>query len=770
MKQFISIIAILCLLVSCKEQGDYNKMAEKKVPNIVDYNFDVRPILSDKCFSCHGPDVKKRFKGLRLDTQEGAYKALKEDPSAHGIVPKKPMESEVYLRIVTKDTTQLMPPKSSNLQLSDYEKKIIKKWIEQGAAYDTHWAFKKVEKPDLPTLETSEWVANEIDYFIAEKLAENDLMPNPKADKERLLKRVAFDITGLPPTIAMQERFLRDTSKNAFEKIVDELLASKHYGEKMAATWMDVARYADSHGFQDDQLRTQWPWRDWVIHAFNENYSYQKFVTYQLAGDMLDKDNVEALLASGFNRNHKINQEGGIIREETRIENVTDRTNTFGKAFLGMTFECAKCHDHKYDPISQKEYFQTFAFFDRVPFRENNEYAAAKLFAEPPKILITDSLVTKTLPFINKTPNVKVESMVMKDIPNIRKTHILNRGAYDAKGEVVESATPSAIMPFDTLQYKPNRLGLTQWLFDENNPLTSRVYVNRIWQELFGKGIVNTSGDFGMQGELPSHAALLNWLSADFMEHDWDIKYLIKKMVMSATYQQSSVITQEHLSVDPDNNLLARASRNRFTTEMVRDHALATSGLLNKDIGGRSVRVYQPDGLWEASTAGRGHLTEYIQDKGELLYKRGLYIFVKRTSMPPVQMVYDGTSREQCEVRRLSTSTPLQALINLNDPTILEAARVLSEKMTEEKGTISEKIAKAFRTILCRKIKPEEKELLVNYYQEQQEYFNAHPQEASEFINVGEHPLSKNTQSVKVATLMQVIHTLYNMEETIVKS
>jgi len=770
MRKILSFFYFLILLSSCNNSEVYNKVVQKKVPKIIDYNFDVRPILSDKCFSCHGPDIKKRYKGLRLDTKEGAYKSLKENPESHGIVPNKLEKSEVYKRITAKDSTKIMPPLESNLKLSNYEKEVLKKWILQGANYDTHWAFKKVKKPSLPIIENSNWGLNEIDLFISEKLESNNLEPNRTASKEHLLKRVCFDITGLPPSIELQNRFLSDNSKDAYEKVVDELLASKHYGEKMASSWMDVSRYADSHGYQDDELRTMWPWRDWVIHAFNENYSYKKFVTYQLAGDMLPKENIEALLASGFNRNHKLNQEGGIIREETRIENVTDRTNTFGKAFLGMTFECAKCHDHKYDPISQKEYYQTFAFFNKTPFRENNEYAARKLFAEKPKIKITDSLVKSSLQFINKTPKVDVEVMVMKEVPKIRKTYILDRGAYDARTDSVESDTPKSILAFDKKKYSPDRLGLTKWLFDYKNPLTSRVFVNRIWQEFFGNGIVKTSGDFGMQGELPTHVDLLNWLSADFIEHNWDMKYLVKQIVTSATYKQSSKISKKKLTVDPDNRFLSRATRNRFTSEMVRDHVLATSGLLNRGIGGRSVRIYQPEGLWEIQTSGRGFLTEYIQDKGSLLYKRGLYIFTKRTSMPPVQMVFDATLRDQCEVRRLSTSTPLQALINLNDPTILEAARVFAEKLLQEDSSPTEKILKAFRSIVCRNIKEEEKKILVDYYKTQQKYFLNNPKEAKQFIEVGEYPLDKNESEFKVAALMQIIHTMYNMEETIVKS
>ena len=767
MKNKVIYLFLLCIVfTSCKQKGEYAAIPSKKIPEVVDYNFDVRPILSDKCFACHGPDVNKRAEDLRLDTPEGAFKALKDRKNEFAIVPNNLEKSALYQKITAKDSTELMPPLDSNLKLSSFEIQILKKWIEQGAAYEPHWAFVAVDKPELPKLKNADWVNNEIDYFVLQKLQDVGLTPNPMADKERLLKRVSLDITGLPPTPEMQKKFIQNDAADAYEKVVDELLASDHYGEKMASHWLDVARYADSHGFQNDQLRTMWPWRDWVIHAFNENYSYEKFVTYQLAGDLVPQKNMETILATGFNRNHKINQEAGIIEEEFRVENVTDRTNTFGKAFLGLTLECAKCHDHKYDPISQKDYFSTFAFFDRMPPRQNK----GEILAEAPIITITDELVQKELPFINKKEEEDVDVMVIEERPDVRTTHILNRGVYDDVGEEVTAQTPASVLAYDDSAYERNRLGLTKWLFDAKNPLTSRVFVNRMWQEIFGAGIVRSSGDFGMQGDLPTNVHLLNWLSADFMENGWDMKRMIKKIVMSATYKQSSVISKDKLAVDPENKYLSRMSRLRFNAEMVRDHALATSGLLNPEIGGRSVKVYQPDGLWEAASSGRGVLANYVQDHGSNLYKRGIYIFIKRTTLPPVQLTFDAATRDQCEVQRQSTMTPLQALITLNDPTILESARVFSEKLMQEESTVAEKIEKAFGTIVCRTIKPEEKEMLLGYYNKQESAFMKETKQAEAFINVGEFPASKDRDVVKVAALMQIIHTIYNLEETIVKS
>ncbi|MCU0324421.1 MAG: PSD1 and planctomycete cytochrome C domain-containing protein [Spirosomaceae bacterium] len=737
------------------------------IPDEVDYNFHIRPILSDRCFKCHGPDVNKQEAGLRLDTPEGAFAALKDNPKAHAIVAGNLEESEVYQRIIAKDTAILMPPPSSNLKLTKYEIELIGKWIKQGAKYKPHWAFIPPQKPKLPEAD-KDWVKNEIDHFIYAKMEEKGLEPNEEADKERLLKRVSLDLIGLPPSVEMQERFLNDNSPNAYERVVDELLKNKHFGEKMAISWLDVARYADSHGYQDDGLRTMWPWRDWVIHAFNSNYSYSKFLTWQLAGDLLPNPNKEMLLATGFNRNHKITQEGGVIDEEYRIEYVTDRTNTFGKAFLALTFECAHCHDHKYDPISQKDYYRTFAFFNQVP--EKGLFGTIDAsFADPPNMKITTEDVKSILKFINKKDTSNVTVMVMKDSSKVRPTYVLNRGNYDSHGERVGVGIPKAIMPFDTNKLDKNRLGLAKWMLDARNPLTARVYVNRLWASFFGRGIVKTLGDFGMQGELPTHPELLDWLAVDFRENGWNIKRLVKQIVMSATYRQSSAITENHLKTDPENIFLARSSRLRFPAENIRDHVLASSGLLNDEVGGPSVKPYQPKGLWEVATSGRGTLARYVQDHESDLYRRGMYVFIKRTVPPPSMLIFDASNRDQCEVQRSRTNTPLQALVMMNDPQTMEAARVLAENLMIENTPLETKLENAFRRIICRKPKDKELAILTQYFDSERTFFAKNAKKADKMLGIGEYKRKDVKDKNATAALMQTIQMIFNMEEAIVR-
>lgn len=737
------------------------------IPDEVDYNFHIRPILSDRCFKCHGPDANKRESNLRLDTPEGAYAALKDNPKAHVIVAGNLGQSEVYQRIIAKDTSILMPPPSSNLKLTEHEIKLIEKWIRQGAKYKQHWAFITPQKLKLPKAD-QDWIINEIDNFVYAKMDEKGLKPNEEADKERLLKRVSFDLIGLPPSVEIQDRFLKDDSPNAYEKIVDELLKNKHYGEKMAISWLDVARYADSHGYQDDGLRTMWPWRDWVIHAYNENYPYSKFLTWQLAGDLLPNPSKEMLLATGFNRNHKITQEGGVIDEEYRIEYVTDRTNTFGKSFLALTFECAHCHDHKYDPISQKDYYRTFAFFNQVP--EKGLFGTIDAsFADPPNMKITTEDVNSILKFINKKDTAKVMVMVMKDSSKVRPTYILNRGNYDSHGEVVGVGIPKAILPFDTTKFDKNRLGLTKWMLSDKNPLTARVYVNRLWGQFFGRGIVKTLGDFGMQGELPSHPELLDWLAVDFRENGWNVKRLVKQIVMSATYRQSSNITEKHLKTDPENIFLSRSTRMRFPAENVRDHILASSGVLNEEIGGPSIKPYQPKGLWEVATSGRGTLAKYVQDHESELYRRGMYVFIKRTVPPPSMLIFDASNRDQCEVQRSRTNTPLQALVMMNDPQTMESSRVLAENLMNENISLETKLEKAFRKIICRKPKAKELDILAQYFESESEFFKKNAKKAEMMLKIGEFKQKSTKDKNATAALMQTIQMIFNMEEAIVR-
>ncbi len=743
---------------SCRQE---NRLTDNS--GEVDYNYHVRPILSDKCFKCHGPDANTREAGLRLDTPEGAYAALKDNPHARALVPGSPKTSEIYLRITTKDMAQRMPPVEANLNLSDEEIWIIRKWIEQGGKYKPHWAFIPPQKTELPGADGG-WVRNAIDHFAYSRMRSAGLKPAEEAGKEALLKRVSLDLTGLPPSVEMQERFLKDKRPDAYEKIVDELLKSRHYGEQMALDWMDVARYADSHGYQDDGLRTMWPWRDWVIHAFNQNYSYKKFVTYQLAGDLIKDRSTESILATGFNRNHKITQEGGVIDEEYRSEYVTDRTNTFGKAFLSLTFECAKCHDHKYDPISQKDYFRTYAFFNQVP--EKGLFGTIDAsFADPPNLKIGREEINGILNFIHKKDTADVYVMVMKDSAGLRKTHLFERGNYDTPGVEVTPGLPEQVLPFDVSRYGNNREGLVKWMFAPENPLTARVWVNRLWARFFGRGIVATTGDFGMQGDLPTHPELLDWLAVDFREHHWDIKRLVKMMVTSATYRQSSKVTRKHLEKDPQNRYLARSSRTRLKAELVRDLALSSSGLLNLDIGGPSIKPYQPEGIWEKSTSGRGSLARYVQDEGADLYRRGMYVFIKRTVPPPNMLIFDASNRDQCEVNRLSTNTPLQALVMLNDPVILEASRVLAQKMADRPSEIA--LREAFRRIICREPDPRELKLLTGFLE--QETARLRKLKKPDLLKVGEYRDFPVKEYEKTVALMYTIQMIYNMEEAIVR-
>ncbi len=770
---YLSVLCITFILQSCGDQSGGTK-SQDELPERVSYNFDVRPILSDKCMTCHGPDANKREAGLRLDVAEDAYKALAENPAFHAIVPGKPELSEAYLRIISSDTSKLMPPKSSNLKLSDYEIAIIKKWISQGARYEKHWAFVPPVKSPIPQVSDNSWPKNPIDYFILARQEKLGLTHNVEADKERLLKRLCLDLTGLPPELELMEAFLADGSADAYEKVVAKLLKRPAYGERMALPWLDVARYADSYGYQMDNFRTQWPWRDWVIHALNKNFSYKDFVTWQLAGDLIPNATKEQLLATGFNRNHKITEEGAVDEEEYRINYVTDRNDTFGKAMLGVTMECAHCHDHKYDPFSQKEYYQLFSFFNNVDEMRavytaiDPSVGKPESYAKKPLMEITNEDASTILKFVNKQDTSRLIVSVMGDLDTARKTHVLQRGIFNSLGEEVMPGTPKAILPFDN-KYAKNRLGLAQWLFDRKNPLTARVFVNRIWQEFFGRGIVKTAGDFGMQGDLPTHPALLDWLSVDFMEHNWDMKRLVTQIVTSATYRQSVVVDEAQRKLDPENIYLTRSPRYRIQAEFVKDLVLSSSGLLVKTIGGPSVKPYQPPGLWESATAGgNGLLSVYRQDHGSDLYRRGMYTFVKRTVPPPSMSIFDASNRDLCEVNRLKTNTPLQALVMMNDPTVLEASRVLAARLLSENTQPEEKLHKAFRLIVCRKPSKKELDVLTSFYHDELKSMKA--EKVPKLLAVGEYTISSSVDKRKLAVLMRVISTIYNLEETITKT
>ncbi len=756
MRYLLSLFILIGLLVFIAACG------ERTTKSDISFNNHIRPILSDKCFACHGPDAAQRQADFRLDTEQGALAKLTM-MDGFGIIPGDVHNSEVYKRIISTDPSYMMPPPESNLQLTTEEKELIKQWINQGALYQKHWAFMPITKPDLPRLK-SRWPRNEIDYFVLERMTGQGFKPNVDEKSHFLLRRMMHDITGLPPNAEEQDIMTNDGNPDeVYERLVDKALSSEHYGERMAIMWMDIARYADSHGYQDDGLRTMWPWRDWVIHAFNENYPYDQFITWQMAGDLIPEPTKETLLATGFNRNHKITQEGGVIDEEYRIEYVTDRTNTFGKSLLAMTFECAKCHDHKYDPISQEEYFSSFAFFNQVP--EKGLVGDISLFslADPPYMSITQEDRNSILNFISKLDTGDVRVMIMQDSPLLRQTYVLARGEYDKPTQPVSMAMPRAILPFDTLKYPSNRLGLAQWMFDEDNPLTARVFVNLVWQEFFGQGIVATVGDFGLQGDVPTNPELLDWLASDFRENGYDIKRLIKQIVMSSTYRQSQEVAADKYAKDPENTYLARGPRIRLSAELIKDHVLSTSGLLNPVIGGASVKPYQPDGLWESATSGRGQLAEYIQDKGDNLYRRGLYHFIKRTVPPPSMLIFDASNRDQCEVKRSTTSTPLQALVMMNDPQILEASRFFAQRLIKHTISGKDRIHKAFKTIVCREPSQKELKAIMAYHDDTARELSVDT--ASKLLNVGEIARS-DADVIETAALMQTIHLIYNLEES----
>ena len=779
MKQKIIIIGILVGITSIiygikngafqKQDDTYTSLI---IPDIVDYNFDIKPIISDNCYTCHGPDANKRKAGLQLDIKEGLFGELPENPGKFSVVPNNISKSSIYKHIMSDNPDEMMPPPDSKLALNSYEKKLIKKWIQQGAPFEKHWAFIAPEKATLPENENKDWEQNEIDAFVLKKIEDNNLTPSEKANREILIRRISLDLTGLPPKPEHLNKLTADLSTEALGKVIDEFFALPSYGERMAQSWLDVARYADSHGYQDDSYRTMWPWRDWVIYAFNKNLPYDEFLTYQLAGDLLPGATKEQILATGFNRNHPITQEGGAIQEEYRSYYVVDRTNTLGKGILGLTLECSKCHDHKYDPLSQKNYYELYSFFNQVDEKGLQMDAVQaknkKYFADSPFIRLTDEVIASDLSFINKKIGDTINVMIMNDSAP-KSTYVLNRGNYDAPSAEVKPNTPEVIYPFSE-DLPKNRLGLAKWVTDENNPLTARVFVNRIWGLIFGNGLVITAEDFGVQGSLPSHPELLDWLARDFIEHNWDVQYLLKKILLSATYQQSSEITPELKKADPENKLLARASRFRMSGEMIRDYMLTTSGLLNTEIGGPSVKPYQPPGLWEETNAGgnRGVLTKYVEDTGEKLYRRSLYTLWKRTLPPPSMTIFDAPNRDLCEVRRQKTNTPLQALALQNDVQMLEAARVLAQEMVETSPNQRETVSKVFQRILVRQPDTNELDVLEKYYKAAAENFKGNTEDAEKLLAYGDYKKA-TTDPIKTAALMLTTQVIYNLDETITK-
>lgn len=709
----------------------------------ISYDRDIRPILSDKCFACHGPDPESRGSDLRLDREEDAHD--------YAIVPGEADDSDMFLRIISDDPDYMMPKANSHKKkLTDAEVELIKKWIDQGAKYENFWAFEKPVARKLPKLESDNWSSNEIDRYVLNSMVESNLKPAPQADSRTLVRRAFLDLTGLPPTIEQATDFLAAEKtlghEKAWENLVDDLMKSPHYGENMARHWLDLVRFADTNGMHKDFYRNHFAYRDWVIKAFNENLSYDKFATYQLAGDLLENPTSEQLTATAFNRLHLIIDRGTALPEESLHKNVLDRVTAASTAFLGLTAQCAQCHDHKYDPISQKEFYSLYAFFNnaasspetsymppnglQAPFisladqdqkdkldkfdrqlkslekkisqrkatlekLENDGKKKKSSSAATPSDLrqVTTKLDDKRLEklrkeitnFDNRLRKLKNErqafdrevpySMVMKEREPMRKTFVLEGGQYDVPMDEVKPGTPAFLPPLKKSGKIANRLDLAKWFFSPEQPLTSRIAVNRFWQSFFGVGIVKTSEDFGSQGGVPSHPELLDYMSVNFMESGWDIKKLVKEIVMSKTYRQSSVASEEQFKADPENRMLARGSRFRMDAELIRDQILFTSGLLSTKMYGPSVKPPQPDGLWKAvSMTGE----RFAPDAGESQVRRSVYTYWKRAMPPPQMTILNAPMRDACVARREKTNTPSQALLLLNEPEYMKAARSLA--------------------------------------------------------------------------------------------
>ncbi len=768
----------------------------------VNFNRDIRPVMADTCFRCHGFDEKARKAKLRLDVREDALKPTKSGEVP--IVPGKPEQSELIRRILTTSEDDRMPPESIHKPLTTEQKELFRRWIAEGAEYQAHWAFIKPAEVVPPKVKLSRWVRTPVDNFILARLELRNWQPARETDKRTLLRRVSLDLTGIPPTPAEVDAFLADHSPRAYETVVDRLLASPRYGERMAQDWLDAARYADSNGYQVDRDRELWAWRDWVIEAFNQNMPFDQFTVEQLAGDLLPDARLAQKIATGFNRNCMINEEGGIIPEEFLAEYCADRVETTSTVWLGLTMGCARCHDHKYDPLTQKDYYSLVAFFHNVtekgvgdysqPIRRNTPpfvklpapEAEAKLAAlrrdlekasrRLAKLTSTNSPDYAAL--TNRIARLKKQTeetdltipvtLVMAELSEPRPTFVLLRGDYDKKGDRVSAITPSQLPPFPSGQ-PTNRLGLARWLVSPDNPLTARVTVNRLWQSAFGSGLVRTTEDFGTRGELPSHPELLDWLANEFVRTGWDVKRMMKLLVMSGTYRQDSRVTPELRTLDPDNRLLARGPRYRLSAEAIRDQALAVSGLLVEKVGGPSVKPYHPEGLYQQVTSGLG-TTNYVPGQGADLYRRSLYTYWKRSVPNPAMLVFDAPFRETCTVRRSRTTTPLQALNLLNDPTYVEASRFLAQRMMREGGSSPEsRIRLGFRLVADREPRPAELRVLVAGWRRMESSFRPDRSAAEKLLAVGETKGDPTLDVVELAAYATVASTLLNLDETLTK-
>lgn len=786
----INLLGLLVLVVFAQAQGKMpQRPAAKPKPAAgfrVDYARDVRPILANNCFACHGQDEKQRQGGLRLDTRADAI--AKTGAGLLPIVPGKPDASLLMKRISAHDSS-LMPPAETGKKLTAHEIAVLRLWIQQGAIYKSHWAWQKPQKAALPPVQNKRWVRNPIDAFILARLEKEKFAPAREADRATLIRRVSLDLIGLPPTLPEIDAFLADASPDAYEKVVNRLLANPHFGEKWARMWLDLARYADSAGYGSDPLRPNlYPWRDWVIAAFNRNLPYDQFTTEQLAGDLLPNPTREQLVATAFHRNTMTNTEGGTDDEEFRIAAVKDRAITTSQVWMGLTMGCAQCHTHKYDPITQKDFYRFSAFFNQT---EDNDQPddrptlplptpeqEARIAALKAEIAALDAKLagTPAMSELKAERDKKQKELdaikplglpIMKELSagKQRDSYVLTLANFLQRGEKVDAGTPAAFPPFPTSAPR-NRLGVAQWLLSADNPLTARVAVNRFWAQIFGTGIVETEEDFGLQGRLPTHPELLDWLAVEFRQK-WDMKALLQMIVTSATYRQASQASPNLLLKDPRNRWLGHFPRRRLDAETVRDQALALSGLLSPKIGGASVYPPQPPGMWQAAFNGE---RTWQTSTGEDRYRRGLYTFWRRTVPYPSMATFDAPSREVCTMRRQPTNTPLQALVTLNDPAYLEMAQALARRILREGGfSTADRVTFALRLATGQVPKPVQIQTLTALYEQELTYYQAHSDDAQKLATepLGVLPLGMNTAEAAAWTV--VANVLLNLDGVLMK-
>ena len=769
LSRFVVLIALCVALVAAwstvQGHGARRDGAGGSAP---DFSSEILPILSENCFQCHGVDAAQRRANLRLD--------VREDALARGaIVPGVPSAGSLVARIHATDPDVRMPPDDSHRSLTDAQRALITRWVAAGAVYEPHWAFVAPKRSPVAAGE------HPIDAIVAARLAREGLALSPEADRATLVRRVTLDLTGLPPTPEETAAFLADPRDGAYERVVDRLLASPHYGEKLALPWLDAARYADSNGFQQDGDTFQWLWRDWLVRELNRDTPYDALSTAMLAGDLVPDASDDTRIGTAFLRNHLLNGEGGAIPEENRWVSMFDRVDATATTWLGLTMSCAQCHDHKFDPITQQDYYALLDGFNRVPesgivdgspsrIRVANpvlEYASDALHARRAELEAAvkaggDGVQGRLDQFLrDEWPRV----MVMSDAEP-RETHVLSRGAYLTPGAKVAFATP-AFLPAMDGAWPRDRLGLAKWLFAAENPLVSRVAVNRAWQVFFGDGLVRTPEDFGVQGDRPVYQDLLDTLAVELRESGWRMKPLHRLIVTSRVYRQTSLASAALRARDPDNRLLARAPRFRMPSMVLRDAALAAGGLLDARIGGAPVYPYQPAKVWESLAITMERNFDYPASHGADLYRRSLYTFWRRTIAPA--NMFDVSQRQSCRVRVAVTNSPLHALTMLNDPTFVEAARALAERAIKQSGDPTAQRAMAFERVVNRAPSERERTLLSAMFERQRAAFASNRDAAERFLAVGESPRDAAVDPVEHAALAATCLAILNLDEAVTR-